>query len=252
MGHFSQIDIFEALESLQVEWGVNTGGFAGMTGAEVEKQLTLDEGPTYIEFHLDWLATLPAFRSYIKGASYHTNYSRGEQAELKTIDAAIEFGCTRIIVHPNLIENYSTLKRYGSLICLENLDFRYPGCRTLANIEAFLQLLPDASVCLDLGHTADNTKLASDIWNNLKPKINQIHFSQICLLTGEHQGSVDRWFLNRCKDILIEASYLGIPIIAEPETNKKFHRPKFTCLSHSKSAIMSNTYEPTHFSVQCI
>jgi hypothetical protein len=57
-----------------------------------------------------------------------------------------------IIVHPDVVRQFARWRDFGSLICVENMDKRKPAGRTVAELDQVFDVLPDASLCLDIGH----------------------------------------------------------------------------------------------------
>jgi hypothetical protein len=57
-----------------------------------------------------------------------------------------------IIVHPDIITDYTKWEVLGTLLCIENMDKRKAIGRTAEDLELIFQRLPNARFCLDLAH----------------------------------------------------------------------------------------------------
>jgi sugar phosphate isomerase/epimerase len=87
-----------------------------------------------------------------------------------------------IIVHPDLIQNPSHWRFFGSRLCLENMDQRKLVGRTVAEMESMFQQLPDASFCFDIGHArqVDPTMgVAVGMLRRFRGRLRQIHMSEV-------------------------------------------------------------------------
>ena len=88
-----------------------------------------------------------------------------------------------VVLHPDVIRDASCWKPFGRLLCLENMDKRKTTGRTPDELAVFAELLPDASVCLDLAHArqVDSTfSLARFIIARFGPeRIAQVHLSEL-------------------------------------------------------------------------
>jgi hypothetical protein len=87
-----------------------------------------------------------------------------------------------IVVHPNVIADYSLWNQMGSALCIENMDKRKPIGRTATEIESLLERLPKASLCFDIGHARqiDSTMTeAYFILSRFGTKLRQVHVSEV-------------------------------------------------------------------------
>jgi hypothetical protein len=93
-----------------------------------------------------------------------------------------------IIVHPQVIVNFDLWKRFGSLLCIENMDGRSYIGKTEADFEYLFDRLPNASLCFDIAHVKhfDSTlQEAKNILGHFFHKLKQMHISDISD-TGHH------------------------------------------------------------------
>lgn len=94
-----------------------------------------------------------------------------------------------VVVHPDLIHNAAVWQRLGSRLCLENMDLRKRTGRTVEEIRAAFELLPDAGFCLDLGHArqVDPTMgLAVEMLREFGSRLRQLHVSEVGTF-GDHR-----------------------------------------------------------------
>jgi hypothetical protein len=87
-----------------------------------------------------------------------------------------------IVVHPDAIRDYALWRAFGDLLCVENMDKRKPIGRTVEELTSVFEKLPDASLCLDLGHarqvdaTMTEAYLIAKVYES---KIRQVHVSEV-------------------------------------------------------------------------
>lgn len=87
-----------------------------------------------------------------------------------------------IVVHPDAIHDYALWRAFGDLLCVENMDKRKPIGRTVEELTSVFEELPDASLCLDLGHarqvdaTMTEAYLIAKVYES---KIRQVHVSEV-------------------------------------------------------------------------
>lgn len=87
-----------------------------------------------------------------------------------------------VILHPDAIQDVASWKRFGSLLCIENMDKRRRIGRTAAELATWFEVFPKASLCLDLGHArqVDPTlSIAHEIVTLFGDRLRQIHLSEL-------------------------------------------------------------------------
>lgn len=87
-----------------------------------------------------------------------------------------------VIVHPDAIGDHGCWRDFGDLLCIENMDKRKPTGRTVAELQPHFDALPEASLCLDLGHArqVDSTLgVARRILEEYGDRLTQIHLSEL-------------------------------------------------------------------------
>ena len=57
-----------------------------------------------------------------------------------------------IVVHPDAVTSPKLWADFGELPCIENMDKRKPCGRTTDELTEVFDLLPEASLCFDIGH----------------------------------------------------------------------------------------------------
>jgi hypothetical protein len=87
-----------------------------------------------------------------------------------------------VILHPDAIGDHGYWRDFGRLICLENMDKRKASGRTADELARHFDLLPEASLCLDLGHArqVDPTfGIARQILRRYGNRLTQMHLSEL-------------------------------------------------------------------------
>ncbi len=105
----------------------------------------------------------------------------GEAATAAKLRLCIERGWP-VVLHPDVIKDHECWTDFGDLLCIENMDRRKSDGRTLAELERHLEALPQARLCLDLGHARHvdpSMTVAREILKGLHERITQIHLSEL-------------------------------------------------------------------------
>ena len=87
-----------------------------------------------------------------------------------------------IIVHPNVIVDYSLWSQLGRALCIENMDKRKPIARTVAELEPLFELLPEASLCFDIGHARQIDSTMTEAYfmlSRFSTRLRQVHVSEV-------------------------------------------------------------------------
>ena len=130
---------------------------------------------------MQWLAErdLSAFE-YISVHAPSRFDTLGEAEVAELLRPCIERGWS-VVLHPNVIEDAACWQAFGELLCIENMDKRKPG-RTVEELAPIFERLPDASLCLDLGHARQiDTSLAVTraLLRTYASRVRQIHLSEV-------------------------------------------------------------------------
>jgi hypothetical protein len=93
------------------------------------------------------------------------------------------------VVHPDLIHDPEIWASMGTRLCLENMDLRKRTGRTVDEMQAAFDSLPEAGFCLDLGHARqiDPTMgIAIEMLQRFGPRLRQLHVSEVGTF-GDHR-----------------------------------------------------------------
>jgi hypothetical protein len=104
-----------------------------------------------------------------------------EQRVVKLLDGVAVRGLP-IVVHPDAIRDWSLWRHFGALLCIENMDKRKPMGRSRNELGRCFDLLPQAGLCLDLGHARqiDPTMTEAElILRAFGDRLKQIHLSEV-------------------------------------------------------------------------
>jgi len=131
-----------------------------------------------------------------------------------------------IIVHPDAMHNRRAWARFGELLYVENMDIRKPIGQTAAHLATIFAELPQASLCLDLGHArqVDPTMSeAAQILLQFGNRLRQLHVSEVNAQSKHDPLSLEAVMAFRRVASLIPQN---VPIIlesrvAEPDIQKE-------------------------------
>lgn len=87
-----------------------------------------------------------------------------------------------VVLHPDAIQDHGCWRDFGSLLLLENMDKRKRSGRTALELQRHFAELPDARLCLDLGHArqVDPTLgIARQLLGDYGDRVVQIHLSEV-------------------------------------------------------------------------
>jgi hypothetical protein len=126
-----------------------------------------------------------------------------------------------IVIHPDVIQEPKHWAPFGPLLCIENMDKRKSTGRTLAEMETFFSLFPEATFCLDIGHARqiDSTMTeARRMLRSFGQRLRQIHISEV-----DTHGHHDRLSLSTILASQSIASLIGrdVPVIIESQVPEK-------------------------------
>ncbi len=170
--------------------GFSTGALAQgdfRTGIDMQRSL----GTTAIELSALRDSELPSLLASLGGldldtfahVSLHAPSALIHMSEKELISALVDVPAAwPIIVHPDVITIPERWRFLGARLCLENMDQRKATGRTLPEMEAVFQELPDASFCFDIGHArqVDPTMaIAISLLQRLGRRMRQVHLSEV-------------------------------------------------------------------------
>ena len=87
-----------------------------------------------------------------------------------------------VILHPDAIGDHGCWRDFDNLLCIENMDKRKPVGRDVNELKPHFMALPNASLCLDLGHArqVDATfGIARLILEEYGDRLKQLHLSEL-------------------------------------------------------------------------
>jgi hypothetical protein len=87
-----------------------------------------------------------------------------------------------IVVHPDVIIDPENWRFFGRRLCIENMDQRKATGRTVPEMKAVFDRLPDASFCFDIGHARqiDPTMgVAINLLERFRERLRQVHMSEV-------------------------------------------------------------------------
>lgn len=87
-----------------------------------------------------------------------------------------------IVVHPDIIQDFAMWTSLGPALCIENMDKRKPVGRSADELALIFELLPQARLCLDVGHSRQVDPSMLETWQILKVhghRLAEIHLSEV-------------------------------------------------------------------------
>jgi hypothetical protein len=130
---------------------------------------------------LDALPTLDLSR--FRYVSIHAPSQFTGQTESILADALLRrAGAMTVVVHPDAISDFRCWCPFGSRLCIENMDKRKPIGRNCRELATLFEQLPDAGLCLDLGHARqiDPTMVETlEMLGTFGDRLRQVHLSEV-------------------------------------------------------------------------
>lgn len=120
-----------------------------------------------------------------------------------------------IVVHPDAMHDLRAWQTIEHALLIENMDKRKPVGRTAEELALFLDALPEAGVCLDLGHARQvdpSMTVAYGILERYGSRIRQLHISEVNTRSGHDPlsfGAIEAF--QRVADLVPE----HVPVILE-------------------------------------
>jgi hypothetical protein len=87
-----------------------------------------------------------------------------------------------IIVHPDAMHTPRDWANLGDCLCVENMDKRKPIGQTAKDLARIFEMLPNASLCFDIGHARQVDPTMSEAWailQRFRDRIKQLHVSEV-------------------------------------------------------------------------
>lgn len=116
--------------------------------------------------------------------SFHapSRFEASEEAAVADAMAEVAALGWPVIVHPDTIHDMGAWRQLGGLLALENMDKRKRTGRTVDELSAFFDRLPDAGFCFDIGHAhqVDRTMTeAHFLVQEHGARLRQLHVSEV-------------------------------------------------------------------------
>lgn len=95
-----------------------------------------------------------------------------------------------VVVHPDIVNRFEPWRMLGPHLCIENMDKRKPIGRTAAELDLIFTQLPEAKLCLDLGHAKQIDPSLLEVRNileNHNHRLRQIHLSDVNSESGHER-----------------------------------------------------------------
>lgn len=112
----------------------------------------------------------------------------GTPAALAAALSAIPAQVDGIVMHPETLGDPAAFADLGARLRLENMDTRKDDGRTVAELERFFEVLPDARFCFDVAHAQlhdPGMGLAHELLDAFADRLAEVHVSSI-KPDGEH------------------------------------------------------------------
>lgn len=148
-----------------------------------------------------------------------------------------------LILHPDAIRDHGCWRDFGKLLCLENMDKRKPSGRTVEELEEHFAKLPNAALCLDLGHArqVDPTfGVARRILSHFGDRLTQIHLSELDVRSRHRSLSMASvWAIQEIASLIPECTVILESAVAPDAIASELemaHRC-FVVANHSLAAL---------------
>ena len=119
-----------------------------------------------------------------KYIAFHAPSSIDDAFEARALELLAEVAARNwpIIVHPDAMHTRLEWGRLGECLCIENMDKRKAVGQTAQDLAGIFELLPDASLCFDIGHARQVDPTMSEaaaILRQFRGRIRQLHVSEV-------------------------------------------------------------------------
>ena len=133
---------------------------------------------------LEWIDGLGNRLQPFEHVSFHAPSRREKLSEREFVSKLkpIADRGWAIIVHPDVIENYSCWKSLGRAVCIENMDKRKRIGRTASHLSWIFEKLPEATFCFDIGHAKQvdpSMQEAKKFLRLFRDRLRQVHMSYV-------------------------------------------------------------------------
>lgn len=124
-----------------------------------------------------------------QNVSFHAPSRLQGMSECNLVEQLIWFAQREIpiVVHPDIFHDFSLWRSLGPALLIENMDRRKPVGRTADELSSLFAQLPDARLCLDLGHSKQIDPSMHETRMILKrhgTRLAEVHLSEVNSLSG--------------------------------------------------------------------
>ncbi len=131
---------------------------------------------------LDALETLPLASYRYKSIHAPSSFDAKQEAEIiELLRRYVPTGWP-IILHPDTVHDFSAWNDFGKQLAVENMDRRKPIGRTLEELNAIFEELPNAMFCFDIGHARQCDTTMTESYRILRAysgRLCQVHVSEV-------------------------------------------------------------------------
>ena len=128
------------------------------------------------------LDTLPLASYRYKSIHAPSSFDSEQEAEIVDLLRRYVPRDWPIILHPDTAHDFSAWRDFGKQLAVENMDRRKPIGRTLEELDAIFEKLPDAMFCFDIGHARQCDTTMTEAYRILRAhsgRLCQVHVSEV-------------------------------------------------------------------------
>ncbi len=131
---------------------------------------------------LSALSTLPLASYQYKSIHAPSSFDAEQEVEIIALLRAFVPGDWPIVLHPDTIHDFAAWRCFGKQLAIENMDRRKPIGRTLEELKAIFEKLPEARLCFDIGHARQCDTTMTEAYRILREysrRLCQVHLSEV-------------------------------------------------------------------------
>jgi hypothetical protein len=131
---------------------------------------------------LSVLSTLPLSSYKYKSIHAPSSFDAEQEVEIIELLRALVPGDWPIVLHPDTIHDFAAWRGFGKQLAIENMDRRKPIGRTLVELKAIFEKLPEARLCFDIGHARQCDTTMTEAYRILREysgRLCQVHLSEV-------------------------------------------------------------------------
>lgn len=128
------------------------------------------------------LSTLPLSAYKYKSIHAPSSFDAAQELEIIGLLRAFVPGDWPIVLHPDTIHDFAAWRCFGKQVAIENMDRRKPIGRTLDELRAVFEKLPEAMLCFDIGHSRQCDTTMTEAYRILREysdRLCQVHLSEV-------------------------------------------------------------------------